>query len=48
MSIEKMLIEYAKLHLQLITANEQIALLQAQIADLNKSKAEETDVKTPI
>ncbi len=34
MPIEKVLIEFAKIQLQLITANEQIAVLQAQIKAL--------------
>ena len=37
MPIEKILIEYAKLHLQLIAANEQIAQLQKQVNDLQPS-----------
>lgn len=37
MPIEKILIEYAKLHLQLIAANEQIAELQKQVKDLQPS-----------
>jgi hypothetical protein len=36
MPIEKVLIEYAKLHVQLIVAQEKIAQLEAQIKDLTK------------
>jgi len=39
MPIEKVLIEYAKVQLQLIVANETIAQLQAQLA-----AAKQTDV----
>jgi hypothetical protein len=39
MSIEKVLIEFAKVQLQLISANEQIAALQAQIDELTKASA---------
>jgi hypothetical protein len=38
MSIEKILIEFAKLQLQLIAANEQIAALQAQIKQSTESQ----------
>jgi multidrug resistance efflux pump len=37
MPIEKVLIEFAKLQLQLIAANEQIAALQAQIKEQQAS-----------
>ena len=42
MPIEKVLIEFAKLQLQLILANERIAALEAEI------KASKTASKTPV
>ena len=42
MPIERVLIEYAKVQLQLIVAQEQITALQAQIAQLTKP-AEQPD-----
>ena len=41
MPIEKVLIEFAKLQLQLIAANEQIAALQAQVKELAAKLAPE-------
>ena len=40
MDINRILTEYAKLHLQLIQANEIIAQLQARIAELSKKEGE--------
>lgn len=40
MPIERVLIEYAKIQLQLIVAQEAIAALQAQIAELTKPASE--------
>lgn len=37
MPLEKILVEYAKLHLQLVQANEQIALLQAQVKSMQQA-----------
>lgn len=39
MPIEKVLIEFAKLQLQLISANEKIAQLEAQISALKPAPA---------
>jgi len=41
MPIEKILIEYAKLHIQLTVANEKIAQLEAQIAASQPKPADE-------
>jgi hypothetical protein len=38
MPIDKVLIEYAKVQLQLVVANEQIAQLQAQLAALRPAE----------
>lgn len=45
MPIEKVLIEFAKLQLQLITANEQIAALQAQLKDVQAKSTEQPTEK---
>lgn len=37
MPIEKILIEYAKMHLALIEARERVAALEAQVAAMSKA-----------